>query len=238
MSGLTIGEVAEQAKVHIETLRYYERRGLVARPPQSASNDRRYPEEAMRRVRFIKHGQELGFSLDDIKELLSLRADPEAGCAEVRAYAEAKITGLHADTSAPWVQLEVRYPVQPWNWMVMKPAANSISQSDRSQMAPDTQSDQVPMPASCAGVTCSSSKMSAICRRPPGRSTRYISATTLGLSRHRLNTPFVITTSTVSAGTGSASARPSWKSRFDSPTASAFRRALASIASTMSTPMT
>jgi DNA-binding transcriptional MerR regulator len=54
MSGLTIGEVAEQANVHIETLRYYERRGLVARPPRSASNYRLYPEDAVRRVRFIK----------------------------------------------------------------------------------------------------------------------------------------------------------------------------------------
>jgi MerR family transcriptional regulator, copper efflux regulator len=91
MKGLTIGEVAAQAEVHIETLRYYERRGLVERPPRSASNYRRYPKDAVRRVRFIKRAQELGFSLNDIKELLSLRAAPEAGCHEVRAHAEAKI---------------------------------------------------------------------------------------------------------------------------------------------------
>jgi Hg(II)-responsive transcriptional regulator len=100
MSGLTIGEVAEQANVHMETLRYYERRGLVARPPRSASNYRRYPEDAVRRVRFIKRAQELGFSLNDIKELLSLRADPEAGCAEVRACAEAKIKDIDAKIGA------------------------------------------------------------------------------------------------------------------------------------------
>jgi Hg(II)-responsive transcriptional regulator len=100
MSGLTIGEVAERATVHIETLRYYERRGLVARPPRSASNYRQYPEETVRRVRFIKRAQELGFSLNDIKELLSLRAEPEAGCAEVRACAEAKIKDIEAKIDA------------------------------------------------------------------------------------------------------------------------------------------
>jgi MerR family copper efflux transcriptional regulator len=96
MSGLTIGEVAEQANVHIETLRYDERRGLVARPPRSASNYRRYPEDAVRHVRFIKRAQELGFALNDIQELLSLRADPEAGCAAVRACAEAKMKDIEA----------------------------------------------------------------------------------------------------------------------------------------------
>jgi MerR family transcriptional regulator, copper efflux regulator len=100
MSGLTIGEVAEQANVHMETLRYYERRGLVARPPRSASNYRRYPEDTVRRVRFIKRAQELGFSLNDIQELLSLRADSEAGCAEVRACAEAKMKDIDAKIGA------------------------------------------------------------------------------------------------------------------------------------------
>jgi MerR family transcriptional regulator, copper efflux regulator len=100
MSGLTIGEVAERANVHIETLRYYERRGLVARPPRSASNYRLYSEDAVRRVRFIKRAQELGFSLNDIQELLSLRADSEAGCAEVRACAEAKMKDIDAKIGA------------------------------------------------------------------------------------------------------------------------------------------
>lgn len=94
MDGLTIGEVAAQAEVHIETLRYYERRGLVARPPRSASNYRRYPHDAVRRVRFIKRAQQLGFSLKEIKELLSLRATTEAECGEIRARAEAKIKGI------------------------------------------------------------------------------------------------------------------------------------------------
>jgi MerR family copper efflux transcriptional regulator len=100
MSGLTIGEVAKRANVHVETLRYYERRGLVARPPRSTSNYRLYPEEAVRRVRFIKRAQELGFSLNDLKELLSLRADPGAGCAEVRACAEVKMKDIDVKIGA------------------------------------------------------------------------------------------------------------------------------------------
>jgi MerR family transcriptional regulator, copper efflux regulator len=95
MDGLTIGEVAEQAGVHIETLRYYERRGLVAKPPRTRSNYRRYPRDAVKRVQFIKRAQVLGFSLKDIKELLSLRAAPEASCAEVRAHADAKIKDIN-----------------------------------------------------------------------------------------------------------------------------------------------
>jgi MerR family transcriptional regulator, copper efflux regulator len=100
MSGLTIGEVAEQAKVHVETLRYYERRGLVEIPKRSTSNYRLYPKDAVRRVRFIKRAQELGFSLKDIKELLSLRAAPEAGCHEVRTYAAAKIKDIEDKITA------------------------------------------------------------------------------------------------------------------------------------------
>jgi MerR family transcriptional regulator, copper efflux regulator len=95
MDGLTIGEVAERARVHVETPRYYERRGLVASPPRSVANYRLYPENAVRRVRFIKCAQELGFTLKEIKELLSLRAAPEAGCAEVRAHAEVKINDIN-----------------------------------------------------------------------------------------------------------------------------------------------
>jgi MerR family transcriptional regulator, copper efflux regulator len=94
MDGLTIGEVAEKARVHIETLRYYERRGLIARPPRSASNYRRYSQDAVQWVRFIKRAQELGFSLKDIKELLSIRAAPETECGEIRAHAEAKIKDI------------------------------------------------------------------------------------------------------------------------------------------------
>jgi MerR family mercuric resistance operon transcriptional regulator len=70
MERLTIGEVAKQARVQVETLRYYERTGLVAHPPRSASNYRLYPQETVRRVQFIKRAQELGFSLKEIMDSL------------------------------------------------------------------------------------------------------------------------------------------------------------------------
>src|SRR5262245_37928308 len=62
------------------------RRGLVARPPQRVSKDRRYPRDTVRRVRFMKRAQACGFSLQEIKELLSLRTASEAGCAAVREH--------------------------------------------------------------------------------------------------------------------------------------------------------
>jgi MerR family mercuric resistance operon transcriptional regulator len=94
MERLTIGEVAQQAHVRIETLRYYERTGLVASPPRSASNYRLYPQETVRRVQFIKRAQALGFSLKEIMELLALRATPETPCADMRSRALDKITAI------------------------------------------------------------------------------------------------------------------------------------------------
>jgi len=88
---LTIGQVAKAAHVNVETLRYYERRGLVPKPPRSPSLYRRYPEETVPRVQFVKHAQQLGFSLREIRGLLSLRATPKARCADVKRRAETKI---------------------------------------------------------------------------------------------------------------------------------------------------
>ena len=100
MESLTIGEVAKQAHVRIETLRYYERTGLVARPPRSESNYRLYPQESVRRVQFIKRAQELGFSLKEIMELLALRATPEIPCADIRMRALDKITAIEEKIEA------------------------------------------------------------------------------------------------------------------------------------------
>ena len=100
MERLTIGEVAKQAQVGIETLRYYERTGLVARPPRSESNYRLYPQETVRRVQFIKRAQELGFSLKEIMELLALRATPETPCADIRMRALDKITAIEEKIEA------------------------------------------------------------------------------------------------------------------------------------------
>jgi MerR family transcriptional regulator, copper efflux regulator len=96
MNGLTIGEVAKRARVHIETLRYYELRGLLASPLRSKSNYRQYTNDIVRRVRFIKAAQALGFSLKEIQELLSLQAAPQVSCADIRTRTESKITDIDA----------------------------------------------------------------------------------------------------------------------------------------------
>ena len=87
---LTIGSLAGQADVNVQTVRYYERRGLVPAPPRTDSGYRQYPPDSVARVRFIKRAQLLGFSLREIAELLDLRVHPRRSCAEMRGRAEAK----------------------------------------------------------------------------------------------------------------------------------------------------
>lgn len=91
MEQLTIGTLAKRGGVNLETVRYYERQGLLAKPPRSASGYRLFPEEGVRRIRFIKRAQELGFSLKEIKELLALRVNPKGKSQQVRERAETKI---------------------------------------------------------------------------------------------------------------------------------------------------
>lgn len=91
MSGLTIGQLAKQSNVHVETLRYYERRGLISKPARTVSNYRVYSTEDLRRVTFIKQAQGLGFSLQEVKKLLALRAAPRTRCVDVRRHAGEKI---------------------------------------------------------------------------------------------------------------------------------------------------
>ncbi len=91
MKPLTRGELAKRCEVNFETIRYYEQRGIIPQPSRTASNYRIYDEDTVRRVRFIKRAQDLGFTLREIKELLSLRARPQARCADVFERAERKI---------------------------------------------------------------------------------------------------------------------------------------------------
>jgi len=93
-SALKIGELAKAAGVGVETIRYYERRGLLAPPPRRASGYRQYPPMTVRRVRFIRRAQTLGFTLKEIEELLALRVDDERSCADVRALARAKLEDI------------------------------------------------------------------------------------------------------------------------------------------------
>ncbi len=93
---LRTGEIAEAAGVNVETVRYYERRGLIPEPPRDARGHRRYGGNDVRRLHFIKRAQKLGFSLDEVEVLLSLRARPDAPNAEVKAKTEAKIEATAA----------------------------------------------------------------------------------------------------------------------------------------------
>jgi MerR family mercuric resistance operon transcriptional regulator len=86
-----ISETAREAGVNAQTLRYYERRGLLPKPPRRGSGYREYPDDAVRIVRFIKRAQELGFSLDEIEELVRLRGVRRGERQKVRAIAERKI---------------------------------------------------------------------------------------------------------------------------------------------------
>ena len=96
MKSLTIGRLAKQAGVNLETVRFYERRGLLPRPPRSASGYRLFPIETARRLRFIRRAQELGFSLTEIGELLSLRVSRRTTSADIRKRAEAKVADIQA----------------------------------------------------------------------------------------------------------------------------------------------
>ncbi len=88
---LSTSEVAERAGVNVQTVRYYERRGLLPEPPRSKRGHRQYGTEHVDRIRFVKRAQDLGFTLDEAEELLQLRVTPDADRADVRARAEAKI---------------------------------------------------------------------------------------------------------------------------------------------------
>ena len=91
METMTTGELADGAGVHVQTVRYYERRGLLREPPRTSSGYRQYGPEDLRRLRFIKRAQALGFQLAEIEELLSLRVDEDGGCQEVQERAEGAI---------------------------------------------------------------------------------------------------------------------------------------------------
>jgi Hg(II)-responsive transcriptional regulator len=88
---LRTGEVAAKAGVNVQTLRYYERRGLLEEPQRRASGYREYSHDAVRLIRFIKRAQELGFTLAEVEDLLRLRGNADAPCSEVRSAAETKI---------------------------------------------------------------------------------------------------------------------------------------------------
>jgi Hg(II)-responsive transcriptional regulator len=91
---MTIGELARRARVNVQTVRYYERRGLLPEPDRTPSGYREYTDATLDRLRFIRRAQELGFTLSEIGELLVLRLDPHTTAAAVKARAESKIADV------------------------------------------------------------------------------------------------------------------------------------------------
>ena len=94
MESLTIGQLAQRAGVGVETIRFYEREGLIAEPPRRPSGYRDYPLETIARIVFIRRAKELGFKLKEINELLELRVRPRRNCAQVKRSADAKIADI------------------------------------------------------------------------------------------------------------------------------------------------
>lgn len=91
---LTIGTVAKRAGVPIDTIRYYEREGLLPQPLRRASGYRSYNETAISRLRFIRRAKDLGFTLDEIRDLLALSSDRRGGVKAVRKRAEHRLAGI------------------------------------------------------------------------------------------------------------------------------------------------
>ena len=92
--GLNIGRLAREVGVSTDTIRFYERRGLLAPPARSEANYRLYPRGDIRRLKFILRAKALGFTLNEIKELLNLHHNPTATKAEVKALTEEKIADI------------------------------------------------------------------------------------------------------------------------------------------------
>jgi MerR family copper efflux transcriptional regulator len=95
-SSLTIGAVAKRVGVAIDTIRYYEREGLLPEPERRASGYRSYDEGAVRQLRFIRRAKDLGFTLEEIRDLLALSADRHRGVKAVKQRAEQRLAAIDA----------------------------------------------------------------------------------------------------------------------------------------------
>ena len=91
---LTIGALSEQTEVNIETIRYYERIGILPNPPRSAGGHRLYANEHTQRLVFIRRSRQLGFSLDQVRELLGLSSGRRMTCAKVKTITEQHLADI------------------------------------------------------------------------------------------------------------------------------------------------
>ena len=103
IGSMTMGALAKQAGVKIDTIRYYERRGLLPKPPRTNSGYRTFTPASVDRLRFIKQAQALGFTLREVNELLALRLTPGMTCADVRKRAEAKMAEIEQKIKSLYV---------------------------------------------------------------------------------------------------------------------------------------
>lgn len=94
------GEVAQQAGVNLQTLRYYERRGLLKEPKRRPSGYRSYPQDTVDRLRFVKRAQQLGFTLTEVEGLLNLASGGPTSCEQARTMATEKVAELDAKITA------------------------------------------------------------------------------------------------------------------------------------------
>jgi len=93
MSTRTIGKLAQELSIHVETIRFYEKKGLIQQPLKPSVGYRHYPDAILKRIRFIQRAQGLGFTLNEIQNLLSLSDQP---CSQVQTMAEYKLTSVKA----------------------------------------------------------------------------------------------------------------------------------------------
>lgn len=100
MNFMTRGELARHGQVNPETIRYYERSGLLPEPERTESNYRMFDPAAVQRIRFIKRAQAVGFSLDEIRALLDLKFGTDATCGDVRGMVDTKISDIDAKIAA------------------------------------------------------------------------------------------------------------------------------------------
>jgi Hg(II)-responsive transcriptional regulator len=100
METFTIGHLAKKANINLETIRFYERKGLLPEPPRNKSGHRQYTIKDLRRTEFIKRTQSLGFSLQEISDLLSLRVDSGKTCCDVKQKVKAKLMNIEEKIEA------------------------------------------------------------------------------------------------------------------------------------------
>lgn len=94
MTLLSIGKIAKRAGVSVETMRFYEREGLIEEPARKESGYRQYMETDVKRLVFIQHAKGLGFSLKEIKDLMSLRANPKTTSKQIKLAAQSKLDDI------------------------------------------------------------------------------------------------------------------------------------------------